>query len=80
MHESCSSILAVPSEHVVEAEDWEMFPPNTRGTFRRIQGLDVAMHIAFQERSFLSALGLPWTRGVETREVTGAGYGGFHLM
>ena len=80
MHESCSSIHAVPSEHVAEAEDWEMFPPDTRGTFCRIQGLDVAMHIAFQERAFLSALGLPWTRGIETREVTGEGYREFTGM
>jgi predicted dehydrogenase len=78
MHESCSRIPTVPSEHVVEVEDWEMFPPNTRGTFRRIQGLDVVMHIAFQERAFLSQLGVPWARGVETREVTGEGYAGFH--
>ncbi len=80
MHESCPSILAVPSEHVVEVEDWEMFPPNTLGTFRRIAGLDDAMHIAVQERAFFSALGVSWAHGIETHEVTGEGYRGFHLM
>jgi len=80
MHESCSRIVAVASEHVVEVEDWEMFPPNTRGTFHRITGLDDAMHIAFQERAFLSELGVPWARGIETHEVTGEGYSGFRGM
>jgi predicted dehydrogenase len=80
MHESCSRIVAVPSGHVVEVEDWEMHSPNTRGAFCRIQGLDAAMHIAFQERAFLSTLGLPWTRAVETREVTGEGYNRFDIL
>ena len=77
MHESCPGIVAVPSGHVVETEDWEMFPPDTRGTFCRIADLDDAMHIAIRERAFLSELGVPWARGVETREVSGEGYNRF---
>lgn len=74
MHESCPSICTVPEEFVVEQEDWEMFPPNTRGIFRRITGMDTAMYVAFHEGALLSELGLGWTAGMESRTVLGAGY------
>jgi len=74
MHESCRSIRTVPDEYVTEQEDWEMFPPDTRGLFRRIDGMDPAMHVAFHEGAFLSQLGLEWTAGMESRTVSGAGY------
>lgn len=74
MHESCRSIVTVPGSHVTEQEDWEMFPPNTKGLFRRITGVDAAMHVAFHEGAFLSELGLAWTAGMESRTVSGTGY------
>lgn len=77
MHESCRSICTVPEASVVAQEDWEMFPPNTKGVFRRIAGLDAAMHVAFHEGVFLSELGLGWTAGMESQSVQGAGYRGY---
>jgi predicted dehydrogenase len=74
MHESCRSIVTVPGAFVTEQEDWEMFPADTRGRFRRITGMDAAMHVAFHEAAFLSELGLEWTAGMESRTVSGAGY------
>ncbi len=74
MHESCRSIHTVPDECVTELEDWEMFPPDTRGLFRRITGIDPAMHVAFHEGVFLSQLGLGWTAGMVSRKVSGDGY------
>ena len=77
MHESCRSIVTVPEAFITEQEDWEMFPPNTRGLFRRITGMDTAMHVAFHEGAFLSELGLEWTAGMESRTVSGVGYRGY---
>jgi predicted dehydrogenase len=62
MHESCPEIAQVPDDHVVSTEDWEMYPPNTRGNFLRIRNLDEYMRIAFEEREFFSALRVPWAR------------------
>jgi predicted dehydrogenase len=74
MHESCPVIGAVPEEFVTELEDWEMYPPNTKGTFRRITDINPAMFVAFQEGAFLSELGLPWTGGTKSQTVSGVGY------
>ncbi len=74
MHESCRDIVTVPEQYITELEDWEMYPPDTRGVFRRIIGMDEAMHVAFHERAFLSELGLDWTAGMVSRRVAGAGY------
>ena len=60
IHESCPVVEAVPEEFVNEVEDWEMFPPNTRGRFRRIRDLDEYMHIAIAEGAMLSELGAEW--------------------
>jgi len=74
MHESCPSIAVVPDDAVLEQEDWEMHPPNAKGTFRRIRGLDAYMEIAIQERVFISELGARWAGGEGTKEVRGEGY------
>ncbi len=74
MHESCRSIVTVPDAFIAEQEDWEMFPPNTKGLFRRVAGMDAAMHVAFHEGAFLSELGLGWTAGMKSRTVPGVGY------
>lgn len=67
-HESCPGILTIPEEMISEEEDWEMFPPDTRGDFRRIQDLDEYMYIAFHERRFLSRLEIPWAEEINSRE------------
>ncbi|HSQ74920.1 MAG TPA: Gfo/Idh/MocA family oxidoreductase [Bacteroidota bacterium] len=74
MHESCPSITAVPDDAILEQEDWEMHPPNTKGSFRRIKDLDAYMEIAIRERVFISELGVRWAGGEGTREVRGQGY------
>lgn len=77
MHESCPDIHTVPETAIVEQEDWEMFPPNTKGTFRRIKDLDAYMEVAIRERVFLSELGVGWAGAARGREVHGKGYRGF---
>ncbi len=79
MHESCPEINTVPEEAIVEKEDWEMFPPDTKGVFRRIRDLDVYMDIAIQERVFLNELGVGWAGTGESREVSGDKYPGFGI-
>ena len=64
MHESCPSILEIPREEVDLVEDWEMFPPNTRGMFHRVRGLDESLRSALARDLFLSELGIPWARSV----------------
>ncbi len=62
MHESCPEIHSIPDEYISETEDWEMFPPDTKGMFRRVRLLDEHMKIALNERSFFSELGIPWAK------------------
>ncbi len=62
MHESCPEIHSIPHEYISEAEDWEMFPPDTKGMFRRVRGLDEYIEVALNERSFFSELGMPWAK------------------
>ena len=62
MHESCPEISSISEEHISEAEDWEMFPPNTKGRFRRVQGMDEYMRVALEERCFFSELEIPWAK------------------
>lgn len=64
MHESCPKVLPIPDAFVDEAEDWELFPPNTKGTFRRIRDIDAHLRIAQMERESFSGLGLPWAKEV----------------
>lgn len=77
MHESCPVIRTIDPAYVTEAEDWEMFPPNTRGMFRRIRDIDAAMVVAVQEDAFFSELGLPWAAGMTGKEISGVGYTAF---
>jgi predicted dehydrogenase len=77
MHESCPSIRAIPDRFVSTVEDWELWPPNTRGTFRRIASMEEYLHLAFVEGRFFSELGVGWAEGVSGREVTGEGYNSF---
>jgi len=74
MHESCPRITSIPDAFVEHAEDWEIFPPNTKGNFRRIKDLDEQMTVAFLEGEFLSALGVPWATSRGTKEIFGEGY------
>ena len=74
MHESCPVIRTIDPAYITEAEDWEMFPPNTKGLFRRVRDIDSAMVVAVQEDAFFSELGLPWAAGMAGREVSGTGY------
>ena len=77
MHESCPVIRTIDPAYITEAEDWEMFPPNTKGLFRRVRDIDSAMVVAVQEDAFFSELGLPWAAGMAGREVSGTGYAEF---
>ena len=74
MHESCPAILPIPEEFLTVQEDWEMFPPGTKGMFHRVRGLDEYMNVAVQEGCFFSELGIPWARGIASRAVSGVGY------
>ncbi len=62
MHESCPAIGEIPREEVQIIEDWEMFPPETRGTFHRVRNLDEHLRAALERDLFLSELGIPWAR------------------
>jgi predicted dehydrogenase len=70
MHESCPEIGVIPDSFVSVVEDWEMFPPGTKGMFHRVRGLDEYMNVAFEERRFFSELGIPWARGINSRSVS----------
>lgn len=74
MHDSCPVIRTIDAHDITEGEDWEMFPPNTKGLFRRIRDIDPAMVVAVQEDAFFSELGLPWAAGMSGKEVSGVGY------
>ncbi len=74
MHESCREILPIPDECVTVEEDWEMFPPGTKGMFHRVRGLDEYMNVALQEKCFFGELLIPWARGIASRSVSGIGY------
>jgi predicted dehydrogenase len=60
MHESCPEITPITDKYVLEVEDWEMFPPDTKGMFRRVQGMDDHMKVALGERRLFSEMKLPW--------------------
>lgn len=74
MHESSPEIGVIPESSVTVVEDWEMYPPGTRGVFHRVRGLDEYMTVAVQERSFFSELGIPWARGLTTRSISVGNY------
>jgi len=60
MHESCPEIVTVPPAFIAEVEDWEMFPPNTKGRFRRVRELDRHLLAAAEHNLFLSEMGIAW--------------------
>jgi predicted dehydrogenase len=67
MHESCPSILEIPRQELEVVEDWEMFPPNTRGTFHRVRNLDEILRSAIERSMFLSEMGVDWARDCRAR-------------
>ena len=69
MHECCPHIITIPEEFIAVVEDWEMFPPNTKGTFRRVKGLNEWMREAFRQKKFFSELGVPWGKSTPTSPV-----------
>jgi predicted dehydrogenase len=74
MHESCPEIGVVPDACVSVVEDWEMFPPGTRGMFHRARGMDEYMSVAVQERLFFSELGIHWARGLASHSFSIGNY------
>lgn len=60
MHESCPEIVTVPPAFIEAVEGWEMFPPNTKGRFRRVRELDRHLLAAAEQNLFLSEMGIPW--------------------
>jgi predicted dehydrogenase len=77
MHDSCPVIASIADEHMREVEDWEMFPPDTKGTFRRVRGLDEYMRVALEERAFFSELGVPWAGNVRSTSIQTTRYSHF---
>jgi len=67
MHESSPEVGVIPESSISVVEDWEMFPPGTKGMFHRVSGMDEYMNVACEERSFFSELGIPWARGFSSR-------------
>ncbi len=74
MHESCPTVSQIPDEHMQVVEDWEMFPPNTRGMFHRVRNLDEYMRIAIEEDAFASNLGVVWATGQQSRWFSAGDY------
>ena len=74
MHDSCPESGVIPEEYVAETEDWEIFPPGTKGKFRHIRGLDEYMRVAIEEWSFLSEMGIPWARTSRQKSVDAGRY------
>lgn len=66
MHESCPAIGVIPDEFISVTEDWEMFPPGTKGIFHKVRGLDQYVNVAVQEKSFFSEIGVPWAQFVKS--------------
>ncbi len=56
MHASCPEITAIPKEYIDVVRDWEAYPPNTKGDFHRVRGLDHALQSAFERGVFLNEL------------------------
>ena len=49
-------------EFISEKEDFEMYPPDSKGNFRRINDLDKYLIEAFEKDKFLSELSIPWAK------------------
>jgi len=74
MHESCPEIGVIPDEFVQIQEDWEMYPPGTKGIFHRVRGLDEYMNVAVQERTSFRDLGISWARDLRSGAVSVSEY------
>ncbi len=74
MHESCPEIVSVPQEFIDCVEDWEMFPPDTKGNFNRIRDLDLYLRAAFEQGTFLSEMGIPWARAKHVKWFESSNY------
>jgi predicted dehydrogenase len=77
MHESCPDIRVIPDEFIAVTEDWEMFPPGTKGIFHKVRGLDEYMNVAVQEKCFFSEIGVPWAHEVKSSSLTIGNYNRF---
>jgi hypothetical protein len=77
MHESCPGIRTIPDEFISVTEDWEMFPPGTKGMFHKVRGLDEYINVAVQEKCFFSEIGVPWAQEVKSSSLTITNYDRF---
>jgi predicted dehydrogenase len=67
VHESCPEITQIPEDEILEVEDWEMFPPDTKGNFRRVEEMDAYLQESFEKRKFFSELEIPWAKATNSR-------------
>jgi len=77
IHESCPEIKQIPEGDIVVLEDFEMFPPDTKGEFRRITKMDDYLQQAFDEKKFLSQLHIPWAKDTRSRPFEIRNYNSF---
>jgi len=77
MHESCPETCTIGDAYISTVEDWEMFPPDTKGSFRRVRNMDQYMRVALEERSFFSEMGIPWARDARGTQFNVAPYTNF---
>jgi hypothetical protein len=64
IHESCPNIEQIPDADILEVEDWEIFPPDTKGQFRRVRNMDEYLQQAFETKKFLSELKGSWAKNI----------------
>ena len=62
MHERCPAVAVIPDSEISVVEDWEMFPPGTKGMFHRVKKMDEYMTVAVEERALLGELSVPWAK------------------
>ena len=79
MHDSCPKIETIPSPFVYEIDDWEIFPPDTKGHFHRVKNMDEYMHIAFTEELFPSEMNVPWATKSRSKKIQLKDYSHFPL-
>ncbi len=51
---------------MTEKEDFEIYPPDVKGNFRKINNLDEYLLEAFEKDVFLSELEIPWAKTVKS--------------
>ncbi len=67
VHESCPEVIQIPDGDILEVQDWEMFPPDTKGDFRRVEKMDEYLQEAFDRRKFLSEQNITWAKQTQSR-------------